>query len=144
VLAADPTLTDLNWVGDRVSVHFCDDDGVLEVDPTLLRPLNQLGLQVGVVEQTIVTLGLSALKMPVYATIDVEDRDKAGRLLEKLSSRIVLKKGDIFGFPTSVDSYRLPDYKDHAIYVLSYQVYALKVRLLVALVGKQLVAASKA
>lgn len=40
------------------------------------------------------------------------------------------------------DGYRLPDYREHAVYVLSYQVHALKVRLHLALVGEQLLAAT--
>ncbi len=144
VLEADPTLTDLSWIGDRVSLHFCDDDSILQIDPTLLKPLNEMGLNIGLAEQTLASLGLSAIKMPVYVTLDVEDRDKATRLLENLLSRLPLKEGNLFGLPTALDAYRLPDYKSHPIYVLSYQIYALKVRLHVALVGDQLVAATKA
>jgi hypothetical protein len=144
VLEADPTLTDLSWIGDRLSLHFCDDDSILQIDPTLLRPLNELGLNIGLTEQTLASFGLAAIKMPVYVTLDVEDRDKAARLLEKLLSRLPLKKGTLLTMPTALDAYRLPDYKSHAIYVLSYRIYALKVRLHVALVGDQLVAATKA
>jgi hypothetical protein len=42
-----------------------------------------------------------------------------------------------------MDAYRLPDYKGRAVYVLSGQLYAIKLRLHVALVGDQLVAATK-
>jgi hypothetical protein len=144
VLDADPTLTDLSFIGDRISFHVCDDDSILEVDPTLLRPLHQIGIQLGVNEQTLASFGLTALKLPTYVTLDIEDRDKVSRLLEKLLARIPLKKSDFFGLPTALDAYRLPDYKNHAVYVLSYQIYALKVRLHLALVGDQLVAATKA
>jgi len=81
--------------------------------------------------------------MPVYATINVEDKDKAARLLEQLASRVFLKQGSYLGLPTELDAYRVPDYKGHALYVLSFQLYAVKVRLHVALVGDQLVAATK-
>jgi hypothetical protein len=49
----------------------------------------------------------------------------------------------LLGVPTRLDAYRLPDYRQHAVYVISYQIHALKVRLHVALVGDQLVAATK-
>jgi hypothetical protein len=42
-LAADPTITDLSWLGDHVSVHYCDADAILEIDPTRLRSLDLLG-----------------------------------------------------------------------------------------------------
>jgi hypothetical protein len=142
-LEADPTLTDLNWIGDRLSVNVCDDDTVIEIDPLRLRTLDQVPGRPTVMQQGIVTLGLWASKLPVYVTIDVEDRDKATRLLEQLSARIFLKRGDFFGLPTRLDAYRLPDYKGQAVYVLSYQLYAIKVRLHVSLVGNQLVAATK-
>jgi hypothetical protein len=143
VLEADPTLTDLSWVGDQLSMHLCDDGTVVEIDPMRLRPLDQLPGKATVMQQGIVALGVLATKLPVYITVDVEDRDKAARLLEQLSARIFLKRGDFFGLPTSLDAYRLPNYKGHALYVLSYQLYAVKVRLHVALVGSQLVAATK-
>lgn len=143
-LEADPTLTDLGWVGSRVALHLCDADGILEVDPTRLQTLNMLGTNIGLPEQALAALAVTAMKLPLYITLDVEDREKAARLLELLATKIVLKKGDIFGLPTAVDAYRLPDYRDHAVYVLGYRVYALKVRLHVALVGDHLVAATQA
>jgi hypothetical protein len=143
-LEADPTLTDLAWLGDRLSLHVCDDDALLEVDPTRLRPLQILGGGPGLPEQSAIALALTAIRLPVYATIDVEDRDKAARLLEQLSAKILLKKGDVFNLPAAFDAYRLADYKGHALYVLSYQLYAVKVRLHVALVGTRLVAATTA
>ncbi|MBV9124436.1 MAG: hypothetical protein JO112_13835 [Planctomycetes bacterium] len=143
VLEADPTLTDLSWIGDRIAVHYCDDDTVLEVDATKLRPLDVLPGKVSVLQQSLAGLALEAVKLPTYVTVDVEDRDKAARLLELLSRKIFLKKGDLLSLPTQLDAYRLPDYQEHPIYVLSYQLYALKVRLHVALVGNQIVAATK-
>jgi hypothetical protein len=144
VLEADPTLTDLKWVGDRFSVHVCDDDAIVEIDPSQLKALDLFGFKAGVTEQTVVALAVTAMKLPLYVAIDVEDREKAARLLEKLSSKIILKKIDLLNLPTTLDAYRLPDYKDHPIYVLTYQLYALKVRLHVAVVGDQLIAATKA
>jgi hypothetical protein len=143
-LEADPTLTDLSWLGRRLSLHFCDDDMIVEVDPAKLRALSILGTNVSMDVQTIAATAVMAMSLPVYVTVEVEDRDKAQRLLEQLSQRIYLKKGDLLALPTALDTYRLPDYKNHAVYVLSYQLYALKVRLHVALVGNRLVAATKA
>jgi hypothetical protein len=142
-LEADPTLTDLNWLGDRFSIHFCDGDAMLEVDPTRLRALDVFGGQGSVENQALAALALAALQLPLYVGIDVEDSDKAARLLEQLSRKIFLKKGELAGLPTRLDVYRLPDYKNHPIYVLGYQLYALKIRLHVAVVGHQLVAATK-
>lgn len=142
VLAEDPTLTDLSWLGDRVSLHFLDDHTILEVDPTRLKRLEQMfGLDVSF--QVAVSAALAATNLPVYATIDVEDEDKAARLLDQLRSRIILEGEPLFGLPAEFDAYQLPPYKEHDVYVLSYQLYALKVRLHVALVKGRLVAATK-
>jgi len=73
----------------------------------------------------------------------VENPQSAARLLEKLSEEIFLKEDNLFGLETRLDAYRLPDYKKHPIYVFSGQVYAVKIRLHCALVGEQLVAATK-
>ncbi|MDA1014346.1 MAG: hypothetical protein O3A00_07820 [Planctomycetota bacterium] len=141
-LEADPTLTDLSWLGDQVSLHFLDDDTILEIDPTLLRSVNMLG-SVDVPQQAAVSALIAATNYPVYMTIDVEDEAKAARLLQNLGSRIFLEGDNLLGFQTKFDSYRLPDYKKHQLYVLSYQLYAVKLRLHVALVGGKLVAATK-
>ena len=39
-LQADPTLTDLAWLGDRAALHLCDSDTILEIDPTRLNELD--------------------------------------------------------------------------------------------------------
>jgi hypothetical protein len=143
-LKADPTLTDLSWLGDRVGLHLCDNDTILEVDPTKLHDLTVplLG-KVPFAQQAIVAAALAVTRLPAYLTIDVEDRDKAARLLEQLAAKIFLQKGNLLGLPTTLDAYRLPDYRKHPMYVLTYQVHALKIRLHVALVDNQLVAATK-
>jgi len=144
-LRADPTLTDLKWIGDRVGLHFCDGETILQIDPTQLTPTTvpMLG-DVPLEMQAMAAALVAAVKLPVYATLDVENPESAGRLLEQLSQQIFLKQGSLMpGIRTSMDAYRLPDYKQHAIYVFSGQVYAVKIRLHVALVGDRLVAATK-
>ncbi len=143
-LAADPTLTDLSWLGDRAALHYCDADSIVEVDPTRLGQLKvPLVGEAPLVYQAAVAGLIWSMQVPAYVTIDVEDRDKANRLLEQLTSRLFLKGGNIGGVPVTLDAYRLPDYKDHAVYVFSYQLYAAKVRLHAALVGQQLVLATR-
>jgi len=144
VLRSNPTLTDLAWLGDRVGLHFCDGDSILQVDPALLRPL-QLPLlgKVSLEQQGAATALLMALKMPVYATIDIENRDQAAKLLQQLSQQVILQGADLGGFRLSADAYRLPDYKSHPLYVFGIELYAVKLRLHVALVGDQLVVATK-
>jgi hypothetical protein len=73
----------------------------------------------------------------------VEDKEKAARLLEKLAGRLILESNQALGFPITLDAYRLPDYKEHPVYVFSYQLYAVKVRLHAALVGDQLIVATR-
>ncbi|HVC98296.1 MAG TPA: hypothetical protein VND64_31795 [Pirellulales bacterium] len=143
-LAADPTLTDLSWLGDRATVHLCDDDMVLEIDPTRLRPFGFPLGTVTAIQQAFVAAAIWSTEMPVYVTIDVEDRGKADRLLEQLATRIFLRGGNLLGLATTLDAYRLPDYREHAVYVLSYQLHALKIRQHVALVGDKIVAATNA
>ncbi len=142
VLEMDPTLTDLSWIGDQVSIHFCDDDTILEIDPTQLERLQQLG-SVSVMQQGFVATAFAATNIPIYATIDVDDEEKATRLLDNLVSRIFLKGSNFFGLNTELDAYRLPDYQDHRVYALSFQLYAVKIRLYVSLVDGRLVAATK-
>jgi hypothetical protein len=143
-LQADPTLTDFNWLGDRVGLHIGDGDSVLEIDWTKLNEFNFLPLgKVSTTQQMMAAAAISSIKLPAYVTLDVEDRDKAGRLLDQLAAKIFLNKGNFFGLKSDYDGYRLPDYKGHAQYVFSYQLHALKIRLHVALVGNQLVAATQ-
>jgi hypothetical protein len=143
-LQADPTLTDLNWLGNQMTVHFCDSDKILEIDPTQLRELNVMGFKVSTMQQTMVAVGLTATQLPTAFTIEVEDTDKASRLLESLTQKIPLKKEKLFTVDTDFDAYRLPDYKKHPHYVFTFQVHVFKMRLHVSLVGKHLLAATKA
>ncbi len=142
VLEEDPTLTDLNWLGDRASLHFLDDRMIVEIDPTRLESLDLIG-SVDVLQQLGMAALLAATNLPIYLAVDVEDEDKAARLLEQLGSRIVLKERSVFGLPAEFDAYRLPDYEGRRLYVLSYQLYALKLRLHVSLVGGRLLAATE-
>lgn len=143
-LKADPTLTDLSWIGDRISLHFCDDRSILEIDPMQFRPLDApLIGRTPVSQQAIASALIMALKLPVYLTVDVENRESAARLLDQLSRQIFLKHNDVGGVPITLDGYRLSDYREHALYVFSMKVYAVKLRLHAALVGDQLVVATK-
>lgn len=142
VLSDDPTLTDLNWLGDHMSVHFCDAHTVLEVDPTRLRKLST-PFPVGTLQQAGIATALFAAAAPMYVGIEVEDHEKADRFLEMLSSRIFLHQQDFGEIGTEIDAYQLPAYQDHRIFVLSYRVYAARIRFYVTVVGNQLVAATE-
>lgn len=145
VLKEDPTLTDMQWVGDRVGLHFCDGEMILQIDPTELSPTNVplLG-QMSMEFQVLISALVASTNMPVYIAVDIENRDQAARLLEQLSQHVFLEKSTVMpGINTSFDAYRLPDYRGHPFYVFSGQIYALKIRLHVALVGDQLIAATK-
>ncbi len=143
-LRADPTLTDLGWLGDRASLHFCDGETILEIDPARLRSLDiPLGIPAPVTAQVLAAAALTATEVPTYATLEVEDRDKAARLLRLLARQAPLQKGKFLNVSTALDAYRLPDYKKHERYVFTFRVYAVKARLHVALVGNRLVAATK-
>lgn len=144
VVNDDPTLTDLSWIGDRVSLHFCDGEINFEVDPTQFKVL-ELPLigKANMSMQAAVGALLMTATLPVYATFDVENIEKAERLLQQFSQRIFLKEGKLGPLPAKLDAYRLPDYKQHDIYVLVARVHAVVVRLHIALVGNQLVMATK-
>jgi len=144
-LQADPTLTDLNWLGDRVFVAFGDGTPIVEVDPTKIEPINLFGgFRVGVTEQSVAALAIAATSLPAYVTFDVEDRDKAARFLKLLAGEIYLHRASVVSLPAALDAYRMPDYRGRTVYVLSDQVHAVKVRLHIALVGDRLVAATSA
>jgi hypothetical protein len=143
-LKANPTLADMKWLGDCVSVHYCDGDAIIEMDPTVLEAMKapMIG-EVPLEAQAAAMALLSAASLPVYVTCDVENKDAAAQMLDQLSRQVFLKRDRVLDFAAALDAYRLPDYKGHAIYVFSGQVYAFKLRLHAALVGDQLVAATK-
>ena len=64
-------------------------------------------------------------------------------MLQQLSQQVVLQGTDVAGFRLSADAYRLPDYKGYPLYVFGVELYAIKLRLHVAVVGDQLVVATK-
>lgn len=144
VVEDDPTLTDLSWLGDRVSIHVCDGDSILEIDPTRLRPLDipMIGRTSTDVQSRVAAVFMMA-NLPVYVTVDVENREKADRMLNQFAERIFLQQGELAGFETKLDAYQLPNYKDQEIFVLNVSLYALSLRVHVALVEDQLVLATK-
>jgi len=142
VLEDDPTLTDLSWLGDRVSVNFCDAHALLEIDPTMLKP-GALPIPLTTAQQSAIVAAIFATVSPSYVSLDIEDRDKADRFLQMLASRAFLYgRNDSGPFTTELDSYRLPSRKGHNIYVVSYRMYAARVRLYLAAVKDQLVVAT--
>lgn len=145
ILRADPTLTDMKWLGDRVELHFCDGETILQVDPTKLRAMElPLVGDVPMEMQAPVAALLMAVNLPVYVTVEVENPDAAARLLKQLSQQVFLQREELMpGLTGSMDGYQLPEYKGHTMYVFSGQLYAIKLRMHVALVGNQLVAATK-
>ena len=142
VLNDDPTLTDRNWLGDRMSVQLCDAHTVLEVDPTRLQNLHT-PFPIGLPYQMAAPTGLFAAAAPMYVGIDVEDQEKANRFLQQLSSRIFLHQQNFGEIGSAIDAYQLPPYKEHRIHVVSYRIYAARIRFYVAVVGDQLVAATE-
>ena len=144
VVSEDPTLTDLSWLGERLSLHMCDGETVLQLDPSKLRPLEVPFIgRASTVQQALAGALIAGANLPVYASIDVEDRDKAQRLLDQFSKRLFLRTGQIGPLDTKLDAYRMPDYKQHSIYVLTGRIYAVTMRLHASLVGDQLVFATR-
>lgn len=144
IVGQDPTLTDLDWLGDRVSLHFCDGEIIFEIDPTQLSPIDvPLVGEAPAVWQALVAGLILTANMPVYATIDIESTEKGQRLLEQFSQKAFLRGGRLGPLPTKIDAYRLPDYRQHEIYVLSARLHAVAVRLHMTLVDDQLVLATK-
>lgn len=142
-LKTDPTLTDLAWLGDQVGIHFCDGETALQIDPAFLGDAVPMLGALNASQQLLASGAVMATGMPIYATIDVNQPEKAQRLLELMSREVFLQNQPRAFVATRLDGYRLPDYKDHAVYVFSIQAHAVKLRLHVALVGDQLVAATK-
>ncbi|MCA9137151.1 MAG: hypothetical protein KDB00_10340 [Planctomycetales bacterium] len=144
IITQDPTLTDLKWLGDRVSLHFCDGEIIFEIDPTQLTPINlpMVGEAPAAWQALVGSLILTA-NMPVYVTIDIENTQKAERLLEQFSETAFLRGGNLGPLPTKIDGYRLPDYRGHEVYVVSARLHAVTLRLHMALVDDKLVLATK-
>ena len=142
-LQADPTLTDLSWLGDQVGLHFCDGETALQIDPAFLSQSVPMLGRLNPSQQMLASGVIMATGMPVYLTIDVNQSEKAQRLLDLMSKEVFLQGGSGGYVSTQLDGYRLPDYKEHAIYVFSIQAHAAKLRLHVSLVNGQLVAATK-
>lgn len=142
VLQDDPTLTDLNWLGDHASVNFCDTHAIVEIDPMRLKPIT-FPLPMTSLQQSVIAAGVFATTSPVYIAVDVEDSDKADRFLKMLTSRVFLHEQSTSGEITSeLDSYRLPAYRDHNICVVSFRLYVARLRLYLCAVKNQLIIAT--
>lgn len=143
VLLDDPTLTDLQWLGDRASLNFSDTHSILEIDPLRLKPLS-FPFPLSSMQQTVLAAIIFGTDSPAYLAIDVDDSEKSDRFLEMLTSQVFLQKSGSLGpLDSKLDSYRLPDYKNHSISVVTYRLYAIRIRLYLAAVGNQLIVATE-
>ena len=123
VLRANPTLTDLSWLGDRVGLHFCDGQSILEVDPAELRPLQLPMLGKFSLEQQGLAIAAAHGAEDAGLRHDRRREPRPGRAAAGAAlAQVVLKGANLGGVTVTSDAYRLPDYKKHPLYVFSVQV----------------------
>ena len=112
VLKADPTLTDMQWVGDRVGLHFCDGEMILQIDPTELSATKvpMVG-KVPIQLQVMISAMVAAANMPVYVTLDVENREQG-------QNDFILYRGGEASVPESDDRDAYVREIDHFLHCL--------------------------
>lgn len=136
---AERNIPVLSWIGDEAALHLCDGPVLFTVEG---RTLGLLQSERGGPSLGSLVAGyvLSALNLPTYASVQVTDRAQAERALPYLLNIVPYEyRRDGTGFET----YTLEPHRGTNIHVYSFSLFFARLRLYAAVVGDQLVIASR-
>jgi hypothetical protein len=130
----------LDWLGDEIALNLCDGQVLFSTGG---RAMGLMGQEMGRSSLEPLIFGYlgSAINLPTYLTVKVTDSIKAEQSIPGLFR--ALAPGHDQDGEFSVDTYSIEDYHGKPLYVASFNLWILKLRLYSAVVGDRLVIASR-
>ena len=130
----------LDWLGDEVALNLCDGQVLFSASG---QAMGLMGQQMGrsSLEPLIIGYLGSALNLPTYLTVKVNDAAKAEHAIPDLFRMLGPSNGRDDGF--SVETYSIDDHRGKPLYVANFNLWVLKLRLYSAVVDDRLVIASR-
>jgi len=130
----------LDWLGDEIALNLCDGQVLFSAGG---RAMGLMGAQMGrsSLEPLVIGYLVSALNLPTYLTVKVNDAKKAEQSIPDLFRMVAPDQG--LGDEFSVETYSIEDHRGKPLYVASFNLWILKLRLYSAVVDDRLVIASR-
>src|SRR5512133_1680779 len=130
----------LDWLGDEIALNLCDGQVLFSAGG---QAMGLMGQQMGrsSLEPLIIGYLGSALNLPTYLTVKVNDASKAEQSIPDLFRMLGPNSGREDGF--SVETYSVDDHRGTPLYVVNFNLWVLKLRLYSAVVDDRLVIASR-
>ena len=131
----------LDWLGNEVAINLCDGQILFSADASAA---GFLGREVGrssSFEGVVIGYLASAMNLPTYLTVKVNDPKKAEKSIPELFYAIGPKNSG--RDELSLETYTLEGYHSKPIYVANFTLFLIKLRLYTAVVDDRLVIASR-
>lgn len=130
----------LDWLGDELAINLCDGQVLFSAGGSAM---GLMGQQMGRSSLEPIIIGYlgSALNLPTYLTMKVTDPRKAEQAIPAIFRSLVGDHGS--RDELSVETYGIEDHRGKPVYVASFNLWVLKLRLFAAVVDDRLVIASR-
>jgi hypothetical protein len=130
----------LDWLGDEIALNLCDGQVLFSVGGSAM---GLMGQQMGRSSLEPIIIGYlgSALNLPTYLTVKVTDVKKAEQAIPGMFRAFGPRHGGSDDF--SVETYTIEDHRGKPLYVATFNIWLLKLRLYSAVVDDRLVIASR-
>lgn len=132
----------LDWLGNEVAINLCDGQILFSADG---RAAGLLGREVGrssSIEPLVIGYLASAINLPTYLTVKVNDPKKAEKSIPELF-RAIGPREHSSRDELSLETYTLEDHRGKPVYVANFTLFVVKLRLYAAVVDDRLVVASR-
>jgi hypothetical protein len=129
-----------DWLGDELALNLCDGQVLFSAGS---QAMGLMGRELGRSSLEPLVIGYlgSALNLPTYLTVKVTDPHRAEQAIPAIFRSLVGDHGS--RDELSVETYTVEDHRGKPVYVASFNLWLLKLRLYAAVVDDRLVVASR-
>lgn len=138
---ADRNRLNLGWLGDEISLNLCDGQVLFSVGGNAMGLLGQEVGRRSSLEPLIIGYLGSALNLPTYLTVKVNDSKKAEQSIPALFNALGPRHSHDDDF--SIETYSLENHHGKPLYVANFTLWVVKLRLYAAVIDDRLVIASR-
>jgi hypothetical protein len=130
----------LDWLGDELALNLCDGQVLFSAGG---NAMGLMGQQMGRSSLEPIIIGYlgSAINLPTYLSVKVTDAKLAEQSIPDLFRMLAPGRGR--DDELSVETYSIEDYRNKPLYVASFNLWVIKLRLYSAVVDDRLVIASR-
>jgi hypothetical protein len=131
----------LDWLGDEIALNLCDGQVLFTTGGQAMGLLGREAGRSSSLEPLVIGYLVSALNLPTYLTVKVNDTNKAEAAIPLLFNSFGPGHGR--GDEFAVETYTIEDHRGKPVYVVNFSLFVVKLRLYAAVVNDRLVIASR-